>query len=178
MLHFYSKNWRKSISNRASLQSGRPPRARPRRHAPGRLGRPPASPSEPPTRLLRPLAPSQRSSLLTHAARVPRPSNAAPPYVLPARCRTDAARSSSPCPRRPPLSLRPAATSSGCGPFASRVVLPSTLPFLYHSSPTRPPGQPSPSLAGNSSRSGHHLWPPASRSPEQLHPCPTPQTGP
>jgi hypothetical protein len=101
MLHFYSKIWRKSISNRASLQSGRPPRARPRRHAPGRLGRPPASPSEPPTRLLRPLAPSQRSSLLTHAARVPRPSNAAPPYVLPCPTPYEAARSSSPCPRCP-----------------------------------------------------------------------------
>jgi hypothetical protein len=66
MLHFYSKILGKTISNRGS-----PSKVSPR----ARLPRARAGPSvfEPPVHLPRPLAPSQRSSLLPHAARMPRP---------------------------------------------------------------------------------------------------------
>jgi hypothetical protein len=143
MLHFYSKIWRKSISNRASLQSGRPPRARPRRHAPGRLGRPPASPYEPPTRLPRPLTPSQRGSLLPHAVRVPRPSNATPPYVLPCPTPYEAARSSSPCPRCPlPCSCSHSTYLGATVPYPG-------VPAIPSGQPSCPPAPPRPAAASS-----------------------------
>jgi hypothetical protein len=42
-------------------------------------------------------------------------------------------------PCSPPASLRPTVASSGRGPFASHLLLPSTLPCFYHSSPACPP---------------------------------------
>jgi hypothetical protein len=83
-------------------------------------------------------------------------------------------------PELPPASLRPAATSSGCGPFGSRAVLPSTLPCLYHSSPTRPPDQPSPSSLGTAAAadavSGRRRAARRSRSAPVQHPKPDPSS--
>jgi hypothetical protein len=71
ILHFYSKIWRKSISNRASLKSGRLSRDRPRRRAPAPpRARPP--PSRRPCRLTPSRGPPSRLPN-TAPRHVPRP---------------------------------------------------------------------------------------------------------
>jgi hypothetical protein len=91
---------------------------------------------EPPARLPRPLAPSQHGSLLPHAARVPRPSNAAPPYVLPCLTPYEAARSSSPCPRCPlPWSCSHSTYIGAAVPYPGVLAIPSGQP----SCPPAPP---------------------------------------
>jgi hypothetical protein len=164
-LHFYSKIWRKTISNRGS-SSKISPRARPpRRHSPPRAC---AGPSvfEPPARL--PRSPHPLPTQLApspHCAHAEAAWNAAPPWSL----RLPAVPAavplwSLPCLRCPLSFSLPHVTFKG-----HRSLLDAKDPSPLCTAPA---------LAGNGSRGGRSHWPPARRSPVPPPPCPTAPTVP
>jgi hypothetical protein len=138
---------------------------------------------------------------------LPAPWDVAPPYVLPARRGTVAARSSSPAraapspvlllarplkgaaahspTRSPPRPTEPPAGSPAPGRGKPRLranCKPSstsfTLPGLYHNSLNRPLDQPSPSSPRTTAAAAATPWPPASLLPAPSPPRPSTQTGP